>query len=304
MSSRKIQFAIQLYSAALVFFLAIGSDTAWAQGTAAAPLPPAAQEALDKGIIAAKVPDYLLAIRFFEEARKIAPAAPIIYLNLGLAESRIPSRELRAIAWFGAYLAAYPDAQNAVAVREQIAVLDVRNQSNISRLIKSVQDASNQMLMARKQSRASRLLKEQQDSFNRDDADSGLDVVAALWANAGDIAAAFRTADLIQGEIFKDSAKSEIATTQAEVGDSAGALKTADRIQDVNRKSGAQMAIAAVQLKAGDIAGAKTTLVSALKTADLILEAGYKSSVQKDIAQVCAALKIQQRPVILVAACM
>jgi hypothetical protein len=75
---------------------------ALAQTTATAPLPPAAQEALDKGIIAAKVPDYLLAIRFFEDARKLAPDAPIIYLNLGLAESRIPGRELRAIAWFGA----------------------------------------------------------------------------------------------------------------------------------------------------------------------------------------------------------
>ena len=46
---------------------------ALAQTNAPAPLPPAAQEALNKGIIAAKVPDYPLAIRYFEEARKIAP---------------------------------------------------------------------------------------------------------------------------------------------------------------------------------------------------------------------------------------
>ena len=38
--------------------------TGWAQTSAPAPLPPAAQQALDKGIIAAKVPDYPLAIRF------------------------------------------------------------------------------------------------------------------------------------------------------------------------------------------------------------------------------------------------
>ncbi len=107
----------------------------------------AAQEALNKGIIAAKVPDYLLAICFFEEARKAAPQAPVIYLNLGLAESRIPGRELRAIAWFGAYLAAYPDAPNAAAVKEQIAVLDVRGQSNVSRLVKAVQDADRRSTM-------------------------------------------------------------------------------------------------------------------------------------------------------------
>ena len=46
-----------------------------AQTNVPAALPPAAQEALGKGIIAAKVPDYPLAIRYFEEARKLAPAA-------------------------------------------------------------------------------------------------------------------------------------------------------------------------------------------------------------------------------------
>ena len=112
---------------------------------APAPLPPAAQEALDKGIIAAKVPDYPLAIRYFEEARKAAPEAPVVYLNLGIAESKIPGRELRAMAWFGAYLAAFPQAPNAAAVREQITALDVRNQSNVSRFIKSTQDAAGQM---------------------------------------------------------------------------------------------------------------------------------------------------------------
>ena len=81
-----------------------------AQANIPAPLPPAAQAALDKGIIAAKVPDYALAIRYFEDARKFAPLAPVVFMNLGIAESKMPGRELRAIAWFGAYLAAFPDA--------------------------------------------------------------------------------------------------------------------------------------------------------------------------------------------------
>src|SRR4051794_4347014 len=89
----------------LAFLSIVPPFPARAQTNAPAPLPPAAQEALNKGILAAKVPDYLLAIRFFEEARKLAPAAPMIFLNLGLAESRIPGRELRAIATFGTYLA-------------------------------------------------------------------------------------------------------------------------------------------------------------------------------------------------------
>ena len=83
---------------------------AQAQTAAQQPLPPAAQADLDKGIIAAKVPDYALAIHYFEDARKLAPLAPIVFMNLGIAESKMPGRELRAMAWFGTYLAAYPGA--------------------------------------------------------------------------------------------------------------------------------------------------------------------------------------------------
>ena len=87
----------------LCILLVVAPNSGWGQAPASpASLPPAAQEALNQGIIAAKVPDYLLAIRYFEDARKIAPAAPVVFLNLGIAESKIPGRELRAIAWFGA----------------------------------------------------------------------------------------------------------------------------------------------------------------------------------------------------------
>jgi len=83
-------------------------------------LPPDAQEAMKNGIIAAKQQDYLLAARYFQDARKIAPDSPEIFFNLGLAESKIPGRELRAIAWFGAYLASTTNAPNAAAVKDQI----------------------------------------------------------------------------------------------------------------------------------------------------------------------------------------
>src|ERR1700694_2138823 len=104
----KTTFKLIIY---IFTFLALSAN-AYAAASTSDPFPPAAQEALNKGIIAAKLPDYLLAIHYFEEARKIATKAPVIYLNMGLAESRIPGRELRAIAWFGAYLAANHDAPN------------------------------------------------------------------------------------------------------------------------------------------------------------------------------------------------
>ena len=204
-----------------------------AQTIAPAPLPPAAQQALDKGIIAARGPDYLLAIRFFEEARKIVPKAPVIYLNLGLAESRIPGRELRAIAWFGAYLAANPDTLNAAAVKEQIAVLDVRNRSNVSRLIKAVQDAASQMP---KDTRLPTMGRDREHILYQ---------AAKLQARFGDIEGAQKTAELIVASaMWQDFAYEAIAGAQFEADDIAGASQTAARIHDKDKKQAIQKAIA------------------------------------------------------------
>ena len=284
---------------------------AMAQTNAPAPLPPAAEEALTKGIIAAKVPDYLLAIRFFEEARKLAPQAPVIYLNLGLAESRIPGRELRAIAWFGAYLATYPDAPNAAAVKEQITVLDVRNQSNVSRLIKSVQDAANLL--------PDREVAPIVINFRQG---SPLHKAAVLWARSGNSAAALQTAARIQDTYWRGWAQGAIGLARAEVGDKVGArelfvlatrtnerepggksitkmrvaealaqmgdiadaLRTADSIQDAWSGAFTKCLIADAQVDAGDMMGARQTLAGALQTADRVRDAQEKSSVYLSIA--------------------
>ena len=70
--------------------------------TQTATLPPAAQKALDAGIASAKAGDLQTAIKLLDDARKSAPYSPAIYFNLGLAESKIPGRELRAICSFEA----------------------------------------------------------------------------------------------------------------------------------------------------------------------------------------------------------
>ncbi len=249
-----------LQSIRLLIWLACASLAqplaALAQTNAPAPLPPAAQEAVDKGIIAAKVPDYLLAIRYFEEARKLAPRAPLIYLNLGLAESKIPGRELRAIVWFGAYLSAYPHAPNAAAVKEQITVMDVKSESDLSRLIKAVQDAASHMPGSWKKSAA-------------------LVSIANVQIKAGDPAgarnnlkSALKSADPIDTEpspiiqsanVAKSRMQAWIASVQTEVGDIAGARETVNLIKDPENKNLAQANIAQVQARAGDIEGAQRT---------------------------------------------
>ena len=269
------------------------SVLASAQATAPAPLPPEAAEAIMKGILAAKQQDYLLATRFFQDARKIAPQAPEIYYDLGLAESKIPGRELRAIAWFGAYLAANQNSPNAAAVKDQIDVLDVKNQSNLSRLIKTVEDASSQSTQSK---------------------EYALSSVAALWAEEGDLAAALKSVDLIShsdGKITilvaiaevqtnkgvdalaqqtlatarrtadqtqksdwhygygQSYAYAKIAEAQAKASDIAGAQETAELIPDEFIKCPSQIAIARIQIKGSDLAGANRTLRTVEKTCDL-----------------------------------
>lgn len=265
---------------ALVLFLA-QSLAALAQTNAPPLLPPAALEALNKGVIAAKVPDYMLAIRFFEVARKLAPQAPVVYLNLGLAESRIPGRELRALAWFGAYLAANPNAPNAAAVKEQMAALDVGNQAGISRLLTALQATASQL------------------SDKEGDQSSALWQTAGLWLDSGDVARAQKAADLIRLADFKSRVLTNIAEAKFEAGDLAGAKiafiaaqKTADRIDTepsfgltsaVSKKSDRQVLIVQGQAKIGDIAAAQ-------KTADLI-KADYRYQKSSALTSIAEALR-------------
>lgn len=127
-----------------LLLVALSPLTAFAQDVTK-PMSPEAQEAMKKGVIAAKSQDYLLAIRYFEEARKVAPEAPEIFFNLGLAESKIPSRELRAISWFGAYLTVNPNASNAPAIWSAIEELQVKSRGNTLRLIRLLRDTTDKM---------------------------------------------------------------------------------------------------------------------------------------------------------------
>ncbi len=233
------------YCFTVFFIISITTITGFSQTT----LPPAVQEAINNGIIATKVPDYLLAIKYFEEARKAAPQSAEIFFNLGLAESKIPGRELRSIGWFGAYLSANPAASNASAVKEQIAVLNIKNQVNVIRLINMVQDAASQIA--------------------GEDESTGLADVVGLWVSFGDISAAIKAVNLInKKDIFqKGFALGDIADAQLEAGDIVGAQKTTDQIHLANHKCFQLLSLAATQLKNGDTSGAQKTLVAASITA-------------------------------------
>jgi tetratricopeptide (TPR) repeat protein len=214
------------------------------------------------------------------EARKLAPDAPEIYFNLGLAESKIPGRELRAIAWFGAYLAANPSAPNASAIKQQIMTLDVANQSTIARLLRTSQDAT--------------------DRVSGQYHVEGLKAVAARWADFGDFTAALNTVKLMtpgprdydpnvwnelsmQGSTmtikqavekhvrdYRDFALRDIALAQAEARDFKNARRTIELMVYSESKTRSLMALGESELKAGDKAGALKTLRQARDTAGRI----------------------------------
>jgi hypothetical protein len=228
--------------------------------TAQGPLPPEAQEAVHKGVLAANQQDYLLAIRYFQDARKTAPQSAEIYYDLGLAESKIPGRELRSIAWFGAYLAAYPNAPNATAVKDQVDALDVKSQSNISRFIAKLQDQ----------------VRQSPASFAP--LTKYMGIVARLWVFAGDEPAARKLAAAFNRDA---DAKNDIwaAISLAQFQEALGgfdwiqmadrlsdALKTADLIKNAVAKNKCKILeqdnLVLVQKIAGNISGAQSTVES------------------------------------------
>lgn len=187
-------------------------------------LPTAEQEAVEKGVFAAQQQEYPLAIRYFQNARKIAPASPMLLFNLGLAESKITGRELRAMTWFGAYLSASPDADNVAAIQRQIRALDVKNEVRVNRLIRGVEDAARQFSETGERQR-------------------GLRATARLWALTGNVEEAARiAAELPAGE--RADTLRDIAAVKAESRDSAGPQQAAGSQPDAKQREAAPVAMA------------------------------------------------------------
>ena len=98
-------------------------------------LLPQAREPYRKGILAAQQQDYKVALRYLLDAEQADPEAPELYFYLGLASSKLPGYELRALAWFQLYLMKVPDAPKAAAIREQIGALEVTFESRLGKIL-------------------------------------------------------------------------------------------------------------------------------------------------------------------------
>src|ERR1035437_3461976 len=179
---------------------------------ASLPLSADAESAIGQGIAfaAAEQPDYLEAIGCFETARAEAPYSSLPLYYLGLAESKITGRELRALCWFKAFLAASPDSPKADAVTAEIANLEMRSREVLLDVIKVVTAAAD-------------LLPEPPANEPQDPEGSSRDFalksVALLWARVGEGDLAISHASRVGHAFIRTLAAIEIARPLAIAGD-------------------------------------------------------------------------------------
>ena len=216
-----------------------------------AEIPPNAEVAVKNGVMAFKETNYLLAISYFQEARKIAPDAPEIYFKLGVAESKIPGRELRAICWLGAYLAGTPNAANASKVINQITQLNEASHSKLLRMIQMVETAAEEKPFLAGQYRRDNLL-----------------ILADLWLSRKNYEKALKINNLIEDEKLRQGFRVTILTRQAtdlaDENEIEKACAVASLLSPTSNRCHALCLIAEHQIKSGDFDGAKTTYANAL----------------------------------------
>lgn len=259
------------------------------------PMREAAAREMNLGYAAAKQKDYAGAILHFEKARAITPNAPEVYYNLGLAESKMPGRELRAVVWFGAYLASDPGAPNAPGIRKQIADLEAKG---VTLFIRITEDIANEVpdpalrqfylidlvgfwASIDNHPAAMETLKTIQGAYHVDTA-IGKIVLGHIKRN--DFKGALLTADTIQDPSVKGAALRSVADALAGAGDMESALRTVEDIQDLFCKSTAYHWLALRRIKEGDTAGALDLLGSAQQVAGSIPEAQFKEIAKQNIA--------------------
>jgi tetratricopeptide (TPR) repeat protein len=240
-SQRYFITTVNLFAALVCLVAMLVPFVSFSQTTNETTLPSKAQAAIKKGLSAAKQQEWTVAIRYFNEARQAAPDSPVPLVNLGLAESQLPGRELRAICCFEAYLALVPTAINASAVRQQIIDLDVHAEGNVQKLIE--------------------LLKGAAANFSDDKKGGALANIASLLVRCGDLDAAEAIVDQSKDDTTKDEVKDQIVQDLAQSDRFADAIKLAEEFKsDDYYKVVCFKTIALAQIDAGLLSDARTSL--------------------------------------------
>ena len=113
---------------------------------AAAALPPEAEDAFLRAEVAVEQEDWALAIKYFEQARRHSHENAEVLVRLALAHDTVGGRDVLAIAWYRAYLAATegnPDAQELrTRVKKSIIKLETQIEVSCRGLIREARKAA------------------------------------------------------------------------------------------------------------------------------------------------------------------
>ena len=282
------RYLLALLLCAGFLVMAVSSTSPALAQTSGSALPPEAQKAYERGYAAAEQGEWGLAVKYFSEAQKAAWKSPEVLFNLAFACSNAGGRDILAIAWYRAYLAAAPDAPNAAEVRKEIINLEVKAEANVSELLRRAKDAAGEIPNSYGKSTAYKniavsqtyvgdiagahknlaLAKKVAESIEDDDYESdAYSTIVAVQILTGDISGARATAEGMEGLYSQGTAYLFVAKAQARKGDIVGARATAENIEDGYTKSMAYGDIAELQAETGDIAGARESLALAKKAA-------------------------------------
>lgn len=99
----------------------------------------------EEGLRQSRAENFTAAATHFEAALRDEPTSPLLLYNLALAEAEIPGRELRAMCWLGAFLAARPDTAAKPDIIAQIDVLRRLSGENVDRLVALYTHAGSQV---------------------------------------------------------------------------------------------------------------------------------------------------------------
>lgn len=257
-------------------------------------LPPEAKKAMTRGMAAAKQADWNLAIKYFKEAQKRLPSDPRVLFNLALANDKSENREMIAIPWYQAYLAAAPDASNREAVKKRIIELDVSLESRIRKLLVWGHSVVDQLT----DGRASMYGKIALAQYEIGDLSGAMGTLRKMpidsWASEetyqalavsqiqkGNLEGAEKTIKLIKGNTygFKVSAFISLAEAQFQQGNREAAYRSLSlahdseekmsRVRNIIYRNSSYMDLAKCHAKMGDKKSAKESFKKAKGTIDL-----------------------------------
>jgi ankyrin repeat protein len=209
--------------------------------------------AFAQGTAAARRQDWLPALRAFEQAYKLGktPPAPPLLFNLGFTESRLPGREVRAMAWFRLYLRDAPDAANAGAVRQEFAGLRARVRATLDALAVKMKELAAQFPAEQQRQRACGFLAVTQ-------ARAGHFREARATAESGECAGKANPNVIV-------SVLKQIADCQSRAGDFEGAFQTVRDVKNFVDRWEALGTLIEEEARAGECALAKASVNRALQ---------------------------------------